>query len=319
MLPCLHTAAEHWGVPQAQLTALYRHHQPPAGVGPMGIPVAWIPFLKKNGLSSKQLRSNTCANINAAAMILSAQAALAKDRVTHDKKPPACLLTSAQTYHVSYRDALHYFEQARAKPFSSQDYGPMRIPASWLPILRAAGFPEWRVKHQSCWNVAAGAWILAAESRYPVSSGHHAPFFMAGRIGIPNIPLSITADARAASAQTGVPAPLLMAVAWQESGFHPDAVSPAGAQGLMQFMPGTWNTYGRGSPFNPGQAMLAGARYLRHLALKFHSWPLALAGYNAGGHAVVNAGYRIPPFQQTQRYVPAVLAHYQQITGGLNR
>ncbi|MHB1267678.1 MAG: lytic transglycosylase domain-containing protein, partial [Acidithiobacillus ferriphilus] len=125
--------------------------------------------------------------------------------------------------------------------------------------------------------------------------------------------------ANAAAAENHIPAPLLLAVAAQESGFNANAVSPKGAQGLMQFMPGTWARYGQGSPFNPKEALFAGAAYLRHLALKLGSWPLAIAGYNAGGQAVVNAGYQIPPYRQTQHYVPEVLARYQQITTGGGR
>uniref|UniRef100_E6QGP5 Lytic transglycosylase, catalytic n=1 Tax=mine drainage metagenome TaxID=410659 RepID=E6QGP5_9ZZZZ len=132
---------------------------------------------------------------------------------------------------------------------------------------------------------------------------------------LPAIPERIVQYANQAAAATDVPAAMILAVAAQESGFNPSAVSPAGAQGLMQFMPATWARYGHGSPINPKAAIFAGAAYLRHLALKLHSWPLAIAGYNAGGQAVVNAGYRIPAYRETQNYVPAVLAHYRQIAG----
>ena len=192
----------------------------------------------------------------------------------------------------------------------------MGIPAAWLPVLGAYGFPVNAVRKDPCWGVAAGTWILAVERMYAgggngVSAQGHFVYPSA----LPSIPTRYAQWANQASASTGVPAAMILAVAAQESGFNPDAVSPKGAQGLMQFMPGTWVRFGKGSPFDPKEAIFAGARYLRHLALKLGSWPLAIAGYNAGGQAVVNAGYRIPPYRETQNYVPAVLAHYQQISG----
>lgn len=190
----------------------------------------------------------------------------------------------------------------------------MGIPAQWLPVLAAYGFPVNAVRKDPCWGIAAGAWILAVERMYAgggdgVSARGHFVYPNA----LPSIPARYAQWANQASASTGVPAAMILAVAAQESGFNPGAVSPKGAQGLMQFMPGTWDRFGQGSPFDPKEAIFAGARYLRHLALKLGSWPLAIAGYNAGGQAVVNAGYRIPPYRETQNYVPAVLAKYQKM------
>ncbi len=192
----------------------------------------------------------------------------------------------------------------------------MGIPAQWLPVLVAYGFSVSAVRSTPCWGIAAGAWILAVERLYAgAGNGISARGHFVYPSALPSIPARYAQWANQASARTGVPAAMILAVAAQESGFNPDAVSPKGAQGLMQFMPGTWVRFGHGSPFDPKAAIFAGAAYLRHLALKLRSWPLAIAGYNAGGQAVVNAGYQIPPFRQTQNYVPAVLAHYQQISG----
>ncbi len=191
----------------------------------------------------------------------------------------------------------------------------MGIPAQWLPVLGAYGFPVSVVRKDTCWGIAAGTWILAVETMYKHPSGqYYNGTVYPTRLGA--IPQQDVRWADQAATVTQVPAAMLLAVAAQESGFNPEAVSPKGAQGLMQFMPGTWDRFGQGSPFNPKAAIFAGALYLRHLALKLHSWPLAIAGYNAGGQAVVNAGYRIPPYRETQNYVPAVLAHYRQIAGG---
>jgi soluble lytic murein transglycosylase-like protein len=193
----------------------------------------------------------------------------------------------------------------------------MGIPAQWLPVVGAYGFPVSLVHRNACWGIAAGTWILAVETMYQKGTidqnAHDNGVVYPTHISA--IPQQDVRWANQAATETHVPAAMLLAVAAQESGFNSGAVSPKGAQGLMQFMPGTWARYGHGSPFNPKAALFAGAAYLRHLALTLGSWPLALAGYNAGGQAVVNAGYRIPPYRETQNYVPAVLAHYEQLAG----
>lgn len=231
----------------------------------------------------------------------------------------ACIAEVSTAYHVpvsAIERVLGAAKSAQAGALSA-GVGPMGIPAQWLPVLDAYGFPMRLVRKGGCWGIAAGTWILAVERMY---AGGRSGVAAQGRLvypsAIPSIPGQYARWASQAAAATGVSAAMILAVAAQESGFNPDAVSPVGAQGLMQFMPGTWARYGHGSPFDPKAAIFAGAKYLRHLALKLRSWPLALAGYNAGGEAVVNAGYRIPPFRQTENYVPAVLAHYRQIVGG---
>jgi hypothetical protein len=99
---------------------------------------------------------------------------------------------------------------------------------------------------------------------------------------------------------------LLAAVAKVESGFDPDAVSSAGARGLMQFMPATARGMGI-DPSDPAQAIDGAARYLRTQLDRFGSVELALAAYNAGPGAVARAG-GIPNNPQTRAYVPKVLS-----------
>lgn len=104
----------------------------------------------------------------------------------------------------------------------------------------------------------------------------------------------------------GVSAKLLAAVAKVESNYNPNAVSPAGAQGLMQLMPSTAAGLGVNA-LDPAQAVDGAARLLSKNLKEFGSVPLALAAYNAGGGAVHKYG-GIPPFAETQAYVPKVQA-----------
>jgi len=109
----------------------------------------------------------------------------------------------------------------------------------------------------------------------------------------------------AAAARHGIDARVLSAVAKVESGYNPNAVSSAGAQGLMQFMPSTAAGMGI-NPLDPAQAIDGAARYLSTQQRDFGSLELALAAYNAGPGAVRRFG-GIPPYAQTQAYVQKVM------------
>jgi cell wall-associated NlpC family hydrolase len=110
----------------------------------------------------------------------------------------------------------------------------------------------------------------------------------------------------AAGARHGVSPALLAAVAKAESSFNPRAVSHAGAQGLMQLMPGTARGLGV-DPFDPAQAIDGAARLLADHQRRFGSVDLALAAYNAGPGAVQRHG-GMPPYSETRNYVRRVLA-----------
>lgn len=102
--------------------------------------------------------------------------------------------------------------------------------------------------------------------------------------------------------------PILLAAQLKaESDFNPNAVSPAGAQGIAQFMPGTAASVGLRDPFDPRQAIDAQGKLMAGLIRQFKSIPLALAAYNAGPGAVQRYG-GIPPFGETQAYVAKILA-----------
>ena len=92
-----------------------------------------------------------------------------------------------------------------------------------------------------------------------------------------------------------------------ESGFDPNVGSPAGAQGIAQFMPGTAASYGLTNPYDPVAAIDAEAHLMSDLIAQFGSPELALAAYNAGP-APVEACHCIPAYPETQAYVTRILA-----------
>jgi len=106
---------------------------------------------------------------------------------------------------------------------------------------------------------------------------------------------------------------LIEAIITAESAYNPMAISRTGAVGLMQLMPDTAERFGVTDRWDPAQNILGGARYLRVLLGKFNNnLKLAIAAYNAGEGAVEKHRNRIPPFAETQKYVPKVLAYYKR-------
>jgi soluble lytic murein transglycosylase-like protein len=109
----------------------------------------------------------------------------------------------------------------------------------------------------------------------------------------------------------GVDPLLIYSVMHQESSFKSRAISPKGARGLMQLMPGTAMRFGVSNIFDPRQNIEGGARYLRFLMDRFDGdVNLTLAGYNAGEGAVEKYGWRIPPYAETQEYVRRISRRY---------
>lgn len=117
-----------------------------------------------------------------------------------------------------------------------------------------------------------------------------------------------------------LPAELLHAVIKTESNYDPFALSPKGAAGLMQLMPDTAKDLGVQDVFDPAANVRGGARYLKRLMKMFdNDLSLTLAAYNAGPGAVIAYGSAIPPYPETQRYVPSVLGHYQRLQANAKR
>jgi soluble lytic murein transglycosylase-like protein len=124
----------------------------------------------------------------------------------------------------------------------------------------------------------------------------------------------------AAGRQYNINPDLLRAVAQVESNFRANAVSRAGAMGIMQIMPATARHLGVTDPFDPLQSIMGGARYIREQLDRFNGdIRLALASYNAGWPAVQRHG-GIPPFRETRAYVSRVMNLFgdRDITAGIH-
>ncbi len=127
----------------------------------------------------------------------------------------------------------------------------------------------------------------------------------------PDVRSDIQSAVQESAEKYGVDPALVLAVIKQESGFKPQAVSPCGAQGLMQLMPATGKAMGVKNPFDIRQNVDGGTKYLSQMLDQFGGdVKLALAGYNAGPHRVVQYG-GIPPYAETQNYVKSITADYQ--------
>lgn len=137
-----------------------------------------------------------------------------------------------------------------------------------------------------------------AESRYRLPKGARRKFH-----------LEVTAAAQTYAVEPA----LIHAVISAESGYNPLARSPKGARGLMQLMPATAARYGVQNPLDPKQNIQGGAAYLRDLLKLFgNDLKLAIAAYNAGEGAVMQHGFKVPPFRETMDYVPKVLSYYHR-------
>ena len=106
---------------------------------------------------------------------------------------------------------------------------------------------------------------------------------------------------------------LIFLVMEQESHFNTHAVSPKGARGLMQLMPGTGARFGVRRPHDPAQNISGGTRYLRELLNRFNNRvDLVLASYNAGEGAVAKYGNKVPPYEETRNYVKKIGKRYKR-------
>ena len=120
----------------------------------------------------------------------------------------------------------------------------------------------------------------------------------------------------AAAKANDLPEALLHAVIQAESRYDPNARSASGAVGLMQLMPDTAKELGVKNALDPASNVQGGARYLKRMLTLFdNDITLAVAAYNAGPDAVMRRGRVVPPYAETQRYVPKVLRQYRRLQG----
>ncbi|HEX2950991.1 MAG TPA: lytic transglycosylase domain-containing protein [Armatimonadota bacterium] len=130
----------------------------------------------------------------------------------------------------------------------------------------------------------------------------------------PSLASEIISHVLGASARYSVDPRLVLALLAQESRFNPHAVSPVGAMGLGQLMPGTAARLGVRHPFDIAENIDGTVRYLQQQLQTFHgNIPYALAAYNAGPGNVTRYG-GIPPFHETQHYVQTISAHYEAMS-----
>jgi hypothetical protein len=114
-------------------------------------------------------------------------------------------------------------------------------------------------------------------------------------------------------AKYGVDPYLVFCVMEQESHFSTRSVSPKGARGLMQLMPGTSARFGVRHPFSPAENISAGTRYLKKLIDQFNGRvDLVLASYNAGEGTVIKYGSKVPPYKETRDYVKRISYRYRR-------
>jgi len=126
-----------------------------------------------------------------------------------------------------------------------------------------------------------------------------------------NALITLCGIVESAAKSEGLPVNFFTRLIWRESAFRPNAVSPAGAQGVAQFMPGTANERGLADPFDPAAAIPASAKLLADLGRQFGNLGLAAAAYNAGPNALAGWIAGSPPFLpiETQDYVRAITGH----------
>ncbi len=164
-------------------------------------------------------------------------------------------------------------------------------------------------------NLPGSTKVLAFTVKAPPGAQAHVGL---GRLGPPRIDV-FAAEFRAAAKATGVDDAWLRAIAHAESGFDAKAVSPKGAQGVMQLMPATAKEYGVIDPFVSAQSIVGAAKHLRALKQRYAGdFTLVAAAYNAGIGTVARYG-GVPPYVETEAYVAKVLALRESYDAALQR
>jgi len=243
---------------------------------------------------------------------------LPKEKVKKiERSTPEPAATPAATTNNNKDDDDHFEVPEMAVARTPSNNGTYDEPA-WIYLKGGA-----RVEADSASQSPAGVWykrgamsifIDAArvdriETEDPATvaqSGKKASGWSTGRAGLDSL-------IRQNGYKYNVDPYLIFLVMEQESHFNTHAVSPKGARGLMQLMPGTGARYGVRRPHDPAQNIAGGTRYLRELLNRFNNRvDLVLASYNAGEGAVAKFGNKVPPYQETRNYVKKISKRYKR-------
>lgn len=240
---------------------------------------------------------------------------LSKDKV---KKIERNTLTSAPAPAQSNNDDDH-FEVTEVVAQAPTTNGVYDKPA-WIYLKGGA-----RVEADSATESPAGVWykrgsmsifldrsrvdrIVPEDAETIAQSGKKERGWSTGRPGLDRL-------IRLNGSKYNVDPYLIFLVMEQESHFNTHAVSPKGARGLMQLMPGTGARFGVRRPHDPAQNISGGTRYLRELLNRFNNRvDLVLASYNAGEGAVARFGNKVPPYRETRNYVKKISYRYKRST-----
>lgn len=180
---CLTLAAQSYNVSKAAIETVLAAPPATGGVGPMHIPEAWLPILRRIGFSPAAVRSDHCTNIEAGAWVLAFEALHNPQRQTNNAAmppdasvpPPSldtistddCIDKAARLYHIppTLLRAVLRTEGGRVGEIhendnGSYDMGPAQINSIWLPVLARSGITRDMVLNDRCLNITIGAWIL---------------------------------------------------------------------------------------------------------------------------------------------------------------
>jgi len=239
---------------------------------------------------------------------------LAKEKVKKIERTDPTAITPAASANED-----DHFEVAEVVAENRPTSGTYEKP-SWIYLKGGA-----RVEADSATQSPAGVWYkrgamsifieaarvdrIEAEDAVTVAqSGKKASGWSTGRAGLDSL-------IRQSGNKYNVDPYLIFLVMEQESHFNTGAVSPKGARGLMQLMPGTAARFGVRRPHDAAQNISGGTRYLRELLNRFNNRvDLVLASYNAGEGAVAKFGNRVPPYQETRNYVKKIAYRYKRTT-----
>lgn len=277
------------------------------GVGLMHLSKSNLKITRQAGFPSSYT-ATPCGNIQAGAWLIAAKEEWANSK---KKSIQSCLASSAKNFNVDPIAIVAAIQYSAYHP-NSRALGIMGIPTAWLPILRAAGFSKDQINRNPCTAIESGTFILAFQNRWLKKHVQSYRINVLPQRGILP-PTALAPVIQKYCSRYNVPYDLVVAIINRESGFNAEAVSDKGAIGYMQLIPTTAARFGV-NPWNPMENIKGGIEYLATLLRKFNNNKvLAVAGYNAGGNAVVQWGYKIPPYAQTQAYVPAVLSIYKYL------